>query len=146
MHGQFRETIGLRSRSRNMRDMERPFTVAFSFGVGWIVLSYLGDFVVLPVWNNLNIGVCFLAIVLCVAVYFTEYLAIFPISYRWTCVVLHTDLVLRVLKSELGCLLTPGCIIVFTPSYIQSNLGAVFSVVTQRFEHRCVTTRKSPRG
>lgn len=74
-------------------DMERPFTVAFSFGVVLIVLPYLGDFVVLPVWNNLNIGVCFMAIVLCVAVYFTEYLAIFPINYRWTCIVLHTDLV-----------------------------------------------------
>ena len=66
--------------------MERPFSVAFSFGVVWIALPYLGNFVVLPVWNNLNIGVCFLAIVLSVSVYFTEYLAMFPINYRWTCV------------------------------------------------------------
>lgn len=86
------ETFSPRETKQEM-DTERPFTVAFSFGVVWIVLPYLGDFVVLPVWNNLNIGVCFLAIVLCVSVYFTEYLAIFPISYRWTNVVLHTDLV-----------------------------------------------------
>lgn len=66
---------------------ERSFTVAFSFGVVWIVLPYLGDFVVLPVWNDLNIGVCSLAIALCVAVYFTEYLAMFPINYRFTCLI-----------------------------------------------------------
>lgn len=61
---------------------ERAFSVAFLYGVVWVVLAYVGDFVVLPVWNNLHIGLCLLAAFVCVAVYFTEYLAISPISYR----------------------------------------------------------------
>lgn len=61
---------------------ERAFSVAFLFGVFWIVLAYLVEFLVLPLWNNLNVGLCFLAAFVGVSVYFTEYLAVFPISYR----------------------------------------------------------------
>lgn len=62
---------------------ERAFSVAFSFGIVWIALAYIGDLVVLPLWNNLNTGLCLLAAFICVAVYFTEYLAVFPINYRY---------------------------------------------------------------
>ncbi|KAJ7350968.1 hypothetical protein OS493_037502 [Desmophyllum pertusum] len=60
---------------------ERPFSVALLFGLVWIALAYLGDFVVLPVWNNLNTGLCFLGLFVCVANYFNEYRGIFPLSY-----------------------------------------------------------------
>lgn len=61
---------------------ERPFSVALLFGVVWVALAYLAGFLVFPVWNNLNIGLCCLAICVCVMCYITEYLAKFPISYR----------------------------------------------------------------
>ena len=61
---------------------ERPFTVAVFFGVILIALPYLGNFVVLPVWDNLNIGLCLLALIVCNFVYLTEYLGLFPLSYR----------------------------------------------------------------
>ena len=62
---------------------ERPFSVALFFGVIWIVLPCLGNFVELPVWDNLNIGLCGLALILCICVYLTEYLGLFPLNYRW---------------------------------------------------------------
>ena len=68
---------------RTLKKMEeRPFSVAVLFSFVWIALAYLGNFVVLPVWNNLNTGLCLLGLFVCISVYFTEYLAIFPISYR----------------------------------------------------------------
>ncbi|CAH3151198.1 unnamed protein product [Pocillopora meandrina] len=60
---------------------ERPFSVALFFGVIWIVLPCLGNFVELPAWDNLNIGLCGLALILCICVYLTEYLGLFPLNY-----------------------------------------------------------------
>ena len=61
---------------------ERPFCVAVLFGVVWIALAYLAGFVVLPVWNSVNIGLCSLAICICVMNYINEYLGKFQLSYR----------------------------------------------------------------
>lgn len=61
---------------------ERPFSVAFLFGIIWVILAFLGGLVVLPVWSNLNIGLCCLAICVCILNYLNEYLGKFPLSYR----------------------------------------------------------------
>ena len=61
---------------------ERPFSVAFLFGIIWVILAFLGGLVVLPVWSNLNIGLCCLAVCFCVVNYLNEYLGKFPLSYR----------------------------------------------------------------
>ena len=62
---------------------ERPFSVAVLFGVVWVVLAYLAGVLVLPVWSYLNIGLCSLAVLLCVMNYVNEYLGKFPLDYRY---------------------------------------------------------------
>lgn len=60
---------------------ERPFSVAFTFCLLWLVLVYLCDFVVLPEWTNINTGLCGLDIAFFVMVYVNEYLGKFQLSY-----------------------------------------------------------------
>ena len=62
---------------------ERPFSVAVLFGVVWVLLAYLAGVLVLPVWSYLNIGLCSLAVLLCVMNYVNEYLGKFPLDYRY---------------------------------------------------------------
>lgn len=62
---------------------ERPFSVAVLFGVVWVVLAYLAGVLVLPLWSYLNIGLCSLAVLLCVMNYVNEYLGKFPLDYRY---------------------------------------------------------------
>lgn len=62
---------------------ERPFSVAVLFGVVWGVLAYLAGVLVLPLWSYLNIGLCSLAVLLCVMNYVNEYLGKFPLDYRY---------------------------------------------------------------
>jgi len=61
---------------------ERPFSVAVLFGLVWITLAFFAGFVEFPAWSNLNTGLCFLAICVCVMNYVNEYLGKFPLSYR----------------------------------------------------------------
>lgn len=61
---------------------ERLFLVVFFFGVIWIVLFCFGNFVEFLVWDNLNIGLCGLVLILCICVYFMEYFGLFFFNYR----------------------------------------------------------------
>lgn len=56
--------------------------MALLFGLSWLSLALLGGFVVFPVWNSINIGLCGLAVLVCATNYVNEYLGKFPLSYR----------------------------------------------------------------
>lgn len=62
---------------------ERPFCVMMVFAILLVCFSYSVGCVRIPEWTRFNTGLCALGVLFVGVNYVNEYLAKFPLSYRW---------------------------------------------------------------
>ena len=62
---------------------ERPFFAMMVFAILLVVFAHSVGCVRIPEWSNLNAGLCALGVSFIGINYVNEYMAKFPLSYRW---------------------------------------------------------------